>query len=81
VKTTGPSIRIVAWSTALVLAAALAAAGCRRETETPSSGGAPASSQAPQTGPATTPETPSDAAVAQMLAPWTGDLDGMIERT
>jgi membrane-bound lytic murein transglycosylase MltF len=79
VKSTSPPIRTGASCTALLLAAVLAATACRRETETPSSDdAAPTSSRAPPAAPA--PETPSEAAVAQLLAPWTGDLDGMIER-
>jgi membrane-bound lytic murein transglycosylase MltF len=67
-------------STALVLAAALAAA-CSRETQTPSSGETPpASPKPPQAAPAPALETPSEEAIARMLAPWTGDLDGMVER-
>jgi membrane-bound lytic murein transglycosylase MltF len=70
--------------------------GCSREAPQPSSpagqpaGGqpaspasqapapaAPAAAPAPETPPA---DAPTDTGIAQMMAPWTGDLDGMVER-
>jgi membrane-bound lytic murein transglycosylase MltF len=52
-----------------------------RPAAVPTSGSpapAAAASASPEPGPAA--EVPSDSAIAAMLGPWTGDLDGMVER-
>ena len=57
------------------------AAACSSEAPRQSAQPAPAAATpapAPGTPPAT--EAPSDAAIAAALTPWTGDLDGMVER-
>jgi membrane-bound lytic murein transglycosylase MltF len=40
----------------------------------------PSTSPAPSESPVSTEAAPSEEAVAKLIAPWTGDLDGMIER-
>jgi ABC-type amino acid transport substrate-binding protein len=79
---------------AILIVCAAALSGCQRSTKesaaaspaTPGAAPAPASpAQAPADSSAASTTTPpdqlaSDDAIAAMLAPWKGDLDGMVER-